>query len=54
MDIEVNGEVPLVQPEAAISIEPFEGNLNFCSSYIIELYPNEFTKKGTLINKILL
>jgi hypothetical protein len=25
VDIEVNGEVPLVQPEASVYIEPFEG-----------------------------
>jgi hypothetical protein len=25
VDIEVNGEVPLMQPEAAVYIEPFEG-----------------------------
>jgi hypothetical protein len=25
VDIEVNGEVPLMQPEASVYIEPFEG-----------------------------
>jgi hypothetical protein len=25
VDVEVNGEVPLMQPEAAVYIEPFEG-----------------------------
>jgi hypothetical protein len=32
VDIEVNGEVPLVQPEASVYIEPFEG---MCAMLVI-------------------
>jgi hypothetical protein len=32
VDIEVNGEVPLMQPEAAVYVEPFEGTCVECGA----------------------
>jgi hypothetical protein len=34
VEIEVNGEVPLMQPEAAVYVDPFEGTYIECGACI--------------------
>jgi hypothetical protein len=49
VDIEVNGEVPLMQPEASVYIEPFEGVYIMFILLLLNVHYGIVLKQKTII-----